>query len=568
MGPGTYAIRSVVYAERTLMAGFTTVRDVGDRFNLSIPLRDAIKEGLVPGPRIFTAATSLASTGGHGDGTNGLRADLQGDPGPREGIVNTVEDAKKAVRQRYKDGADLIKITATGGVLSLAKNGQNPQFGEEEIRAIVETARDYGFIVAAHAHGAEGMKRAIRAGVTSIEHGTYMDEETIELFKQHGTYFVPTIMAGRFVAEKAALDGYFPDLVRPKAAAIGPLIQETFARAYKAGVKIAFGTDSGVSPHGENAKEFEYMVEAGMPPMEAIRSATVAPAEMLGIYEDLGSLEPGKLADIVAVVGDPLEDVRRLQDVSFVMKEGVVYKRDPSPAWPRQRPAEGLPTDRRLNVGFLVIDGVYNTELTAPYDIFQHTIFHTEPGMETFTVSPDGGKVRSFEGLEIEAHYSFADAPPIDVLVVPSAEHNMDSDLENEELIAWVRETGKKAFYVMSLCDGAFVLAKAGLLDGLAVTTFPGDQDRFAAMFPHLDLKRGVSFVHDGKALTSEGGAKSFDVAMYFTDLIYGEKVAKGVSGGLINRLATERRVHAGLGFFPQRGPSHRPRVGSGRTLR
>ena len=205
-----------------------------------------------------------------------------------------------------------------------------------------------------------------------------------------------------------------------------------------------------------------------------------------------------------------------------------------SPPWPRVAPAADLPTDRALNVGFLIIDGVYNTELTAPYDIFQHTIFHTQPGMETFTVSPDGGKVKTFEGLTVEAHYSFDNAPPIDILVVPSAEHNMDTDLENEELINWVRETGEKAFYVISLCDGAFVLAKAGLLDGVACTTFPGDQDRFAEMFPDHDLRRGVSFVHDGKALTSEGGAKSFDVAMYLCDVIYGEKITQGIGRGLI----------------------------------
>lgn len=204
----------------------------------------------------------------------------------------------------------------------------------------------------------------------------------------------------------------------------------------------------------------------------------------------------------------------------------------PSP-WPRIEPPE-LPADRPLNVGFLVIDGVYNTELTAPYDVFQHTIFHTEPGMEVFTVSPDGGAVRTFEGLVLEAHYSFADAPPIDVLVVPSAEHNMTSDLENEELIAWVRDAGEAALFVVSLCDGAFVLAKAGLLDGRASTTFPSDQDRFAELFPHLELVRGVSFVHDGKALTSEGGAKSFDAAMYLADLLYGEKAAQGIGRGLL----------------------------------
>ncbi len=332
--PGDYAIRSVVYAERTLLAGFTTVRDVGDNYNLTVPLRNAINGGVIPGPRIFTATKSLATTGGHADSSNGMRADLQGDPGPKEGVVNSAEDARKAVRQRYKDGADLIKITATGGVLSLAKHSQNPQFTEEVLRAIVETGKDYGFMVAAHAHGAEGMKRAIRAGVKTIEHGTYMDDETMQLMVEHGTYHVPTIMAGKWVEAKAKVDGYFPEVVRPKAAAVGPVIAGTFAKAYKAGVKIAFGTDSGVSPHGRNAEEFVYMVEGGMPPMAAIQSATAVTAELLGIEDQAGTLEAGKTADVVATRGDPLEDISTLQHITFVMKEGVVYKLesgDPGP---------------------------------------------------------------------------------------------------------------------------------------------------------------------------------------------------------------------------------------------
>ena len=334
LNPGDYAIRSVVYAERTLMAGFTTVRDVGDRYNLSVPLRNAIGAGFIPGPRIFTATKSLATTGGHADPSNGMRADLQGDPGPKDGVINSIEDARKAVRQRYKDGADLIKLTATGGVLSLATNSQNPQFTEDLLRAVIETADDYGFHVAAHAHGAEGMKRAIRAGVKTIEHGTYMDEEAMRLMKEHGTYFVPTIMAGKWVEEKAKIDGYFPDVVRPKAAAVGPVIAGTFAKAYAAGVKIAFGTDTGVSPHGLNAEEFVYMVEGGMPPMEAIQSATAVTAELLGIAEEVGTLEVGKQADVIATRGDPLADISTLQDIAFVMKEGVVYKLeagDPGP---------------------------------------------------------------------------------------------------------------------------------------------------------------------------------------------------------------------------------------------
>lgn len=324
--PADYAIHSVVFAERTLMAGFTTVRDVGDRDNVTISLRNAINQGLVPGPRIFTAGKSLATTGGHADRSNGMRAQYQGDPGPREGIVNGPADAAKAVRQRYKDGADLIKITATGGVLSVAKNGLNPQFSDAELEAIVRTAKDYDFHVAAHAHGAEGMKRAIRAGVHSIEHGTLMDAETMELMKEHGTYYVPTIMAGEWVAEKANVDGFFPEVVRPKAAAIGPQIHKTFGLAYKAGVKIAFGTDTGVSAHGNNAREFSLMVEAGMPPMEAIRAATRVSAELLGIEDDLGSVEAGKIADLVAVPGDPLTNISLMEKVTFVMKEGVVYK--------------------------------------------------------------------------------------------------------------------------------------------------------------------------------------------------------------------------------------------------
>ena len=324
--PADATVKALIYAERTLLAGFTTVRDLGGETSAILAVRNAINRGDMPGPRIFAATASLATTGGHGDRTNGMRADLQGDPGPREGIVNGIEDARKAVRQRYKEGADLIKITATGGVLSLAKSGQNPQFTEEEIRAIVDTATDYGFMVAAHAHGAEGMKRAIRAGVTTIEHGTYMDEEAFELMKEHGTYFVPTISAGNFVAEKAAIPGYFPEIIRPKAAAIGPVIQDTFAKAHRAGVPIAFGTDCGVCPHGSNAQEFLFMVEGGMAPMTAIQSATAVNAKLLGIWEETGSIAAGKAADLIAVEGDPIADVTQLQDVRFVMKAGTVYK--------------------------------------------------------------------------------------------------------------------------------------------------------------------------------------------------------------------------------------------------
>jgi imidazolonepropionase-like amidohydrolase len=325
LNPTDHAFRSVVFAERTLLAGFTTVRDVGGE--VAIALRNAVNRGDVKGPRIYASGRSLATTGGHADPTNGMREDLADHPTPEEGVINGVDDARRAVRQRYKDGADGIKITATGGVLSVASSGQNAQFTEEEIRAIVDIAKDYGFRVAAHAHGVDGLKRAVRAGVASIEHGTYMDEEGIALMKQHGTYYVPTIIAGKWVEEKSRIPGFFPEVVRKKAAEIGPLIQETFARAYKAGVKIAFGTDSGVSAHGDNGREFGYMVQAGMQPLAALRSATLDAATLLGHEATLGTIEAGKFSDVVAVSGDPVADIAAMTRVTFVMKAGVVYKR-------------------------------------------------------------------------------------------------------------------------------------------------------------------------------------------------------------------------------------------------
>ncbi len=327
MEPAEEALRATQYARRTLMAGFTTIRNLGSSDNLGISLRKAISKEWVVGPRIYCAGTSLATTGGHGDPTNGVKAELRKDPGPKEGVINSVDDARKAVRQRYKEGADLIKLTATGGVLSLASSGQNAQFTKEELAAVVATARDYGFKVAVHAHGTEGMKRAVLAGVNSIEHGTYMDDEVMRLMKERGTFYVPTISAGNWVAEKAKVDSFFPAVVRPKAAKIGPRIVETFQRGYKAGVPIAFGTDAGVSAHGDNAMEFVFMVDAGMKPMDAIRSATMQAAALLGKETTLGSIEKAKLADIIAIKGDPLKDIRATLAVRFVMKEGVVYRR-------------------------------------------------------------------------------------------------------------------------------------------------------------------------------------------------------------------------------------------------
>tara|TARA_R100001369_G_scaffold46143_1_gene72437 strand:- start:3013 stop:4290 length:1278 start_codon:yes stop_codon:yes gene_type:complete len=319
------AFNSIKYAEITLMSGFTTVRDLGGS-GVNVSLRNAIDADKVNGPRIFTAEKALATTGGHADPTNGAKKSIIGNPGPKEGVVNGVADAKKAVRQRYKNGADLIKITATGGVLSVAKSGQNPQFTVEEIKAICETAKDYGFHVAAHAHGDEGMQRAIIGGVKTIEHGTLMSAETMELMKKHDVYLVPTISAGKFVSEKAKIPNYYPEIIVPKALDIGPKIQDMFGRAYKAGVGIAFGTDAAVFYHGDNGKEFGFMVEAGMPAMETIQSATVTNAMILKMENKLGQIKEGYFADIIAVDDDPIKDISTMERVSFVMKNGVIYK--------------------------------------------------------------------------------------------------------------------------------------------------------------------------------------------------------------------------------------------------
>ena len=322
--PSDVAFTSLAYAKVTLMTGFTSVRDLGGS-GVNVSLRNAINKNQVVGPRIFTAEKSIATTGGHADPTNGYSRQLMGDPGPLEGVINSKDEAYKAVRQRYKNGADLIKITATGGVLSQAKDGANAQFTEEEIKAIVGAAKDYGFKVAAHAHGADGIKRAIRGGVNSIEHGTFMDDEAMELMKQYGTWYIPTITAGKSVADSAKIPGYYTEIVTPKALATGPQIQKTFAKAYKMGVKIAFGTDAGVYMHGKNWLEFVYMTEAGMPAIEAIRCATLHAASLLG-NEQLGVIANGKLADIIAVQGDPIKNIEAMGKVTFVMKDGVVYR--------------------------------------------------------------------------------------------------------------------------------------------------------------------------------------------------------------------------------------------------
>ena len=319
------AYRCLPYAEKTLLAGFTTVRDLGGT-GVNIALRDAIAKGYVKGPRIFTAGKAISVTGGHADPTNGAREDVWQMPGPDDGVADGPDACRKAVRYQYKRGADLIKITATGGVLSVAKDGFLPHFTLEEMTAIIETASDLGFTVAAHAHGDEGMYRAVQAGVTSIEHGTMMSDSTMELMIRKGTWFVPTITAGKAVADSASVKGFYPEVVAIKAAFIGPQIQKTFARAYKKGVKIAFGTDAGVYPHGLNALEFQFMTEVGMTPMEALQTATINAAELLRVTDQLGTIEPGKWADIIAVKENPLQNIKTLQNVVFVMKEGIVYK--------------------------------------------------------------------------------------------------------------------------------------------------------------------------------------------------------------------------------------------------
>lgn len=318
----TEAILATQHAYKTLKVGFTTVRQVGDSGMVAISLRDAINSNQIVGPRMFTSGKSIATTGGHADPTNGMSSDSYEYPTAEDGVINGPYEAYTAVRQRYKDGADGIKLTVTGGVLSVAKSGDNPQFTLEEVDAVVKAAKDYGMWVAVHAHGPQGMKRAVLAGVDSVEHGTFMTEEIMDLMISNGTYYVPTISAGEFVAAKSKIDNYFPEIVRPKAASVGPQIGATFKKAHERGVKIAFGTDAGVQPHGTNSDEFVYMVQYGMSPMKAIKSATINTAMLLGINDDLGSIDIGKTADIIAVKGNPILDIENIKNIRFVMKEG------------------------------------------------------------------------------------------------------------------------------------------------------------------------------------------------------------------------------------------------------
>jgi len=320
------ALRSTVYAKRTLEAGFTTVRNLGADPDVIIPLRDAIQRGDVIGPRIFAAAGGVSATGGHGD-VHGYREEVLALFKP-EGVCDGADDCRRAIRALVKRGADQIKIAATGGVLSETDAGTGQQLIDEELSAIVETAHGLGRRTAAHAHGVRGVNAALRAGVLAIEHGTYANAESFRLFKKNNAFLVPTILAGVTVAEMASSENSFmPPAIRAKALSVGPRMLGMVQRANQAGVKIAFGTDSGVSKHGQNAREFELLVEAGLTPMEAIVTATVNGAENLGKADQLGTIESGKLADIIAAGGDPLADITALQDIDFVMKGGVIFKR-------------------------------------------------------------------------------------------------------------------------------------------------------------------------------------------------------------------------------------------------
>lgn len=328
MLPAELALLGAAHAQQTLEAGFTTVRDVGSAHYGDIALRNAINAGWVAGPRIVAAGVLFGITGGHCDETDGLVPGLLGhEAGIEEGVADGVDGVRAAVRTMVKYGADVIKICATGGVLSLTDSVGAQQYSEEEMRAIVETASGLSRRVAAHAHGTEGIKAAVRAGVTSIEHGTILDSEAVALMVRHGTWLVPTLMAGD-QAMRLVEAGRLPPPIAAKARAIVPRVQTSFRLALRAGVKIALGTDAGVYQHGKNAHEFALMVRYGMTPMQSIEAGTLSAATLLGRETEVGSLTAGKFADIVAVKGDPLQDITTLEHVDFVMKGGAVFKRD------------------------------------------------------------------------------------------------------------------------------------------------------------------------------------------------------------------------------------------------
>ncbi|GAC1673548.1 MAG: amidohydrolase family protein [Candidatus Acidiferrum sp.] len=316
-------------AKVTLMAGFTTVRDVGSSNYMDVGLRNAIRDGVVPGPRMLVTVHALGATGGHCDEQAGFRAELFArETGPTEGVINGPGEARYAVRLDHKYGADMIKVCATGGVLSLTDDVDTPQLTQEELNAIVDEARALRLKTAAHAHGAEGAKRAIRAGISSIEHGSFLDDEARDMMKERGTYLIPTLMAGQGLKERLEKGGYIPPTIRVKAEKALAAMHGHFRKAVEQGLKIGLGTDAAVYPHGRNAEEFHQMVDLGMKPVDALKAGTSADADLLGIADKTGTLETGKWADIVAVPGNPVENIRQTEKVFFVMKEGVIFRND------------------------------------------------------------------------------------------------------------------------------------------------------------------------------------------------------------------------------------------------
>jgi imidazolonepropionase-like amidohydrolase len=322
------ALDASVNARTTLMAGFTTVRDVGSRDYLDAGLRNAIERGVVPGPRMLVAVHAIGATGGHCDETGYREGAIGPETGPEVGVINGADEARRAVRLAHKYGATVIKTCATGGVLSLADAVDTPQLTQAELEALVDEAHALRLKTAAHAHGAEGAKRAIRAGIDSIEHGSFMDDEALDLMKQKGTYYVPTLMAVQGLTEQIAKGVPIPPAIKLKAEDAIAHSHATFQRAIAKGVKIGLGTDAAVYPHGRNAEEFHQMVDLGMKPIDALKAGTSNDADLLGLANKIGTLENGKLADVVAVPGDPLQNIRQTEHVLFVMKEGVIYKNE------------------------------------------------------------------------------------------------------------------------------------------------------------------------------------------------------------------------------------------------
>lgn len=320
------AYRAIPYAKRTLQAGFTTIRNLGGDSNVMNALKRAINSGLVEGPRILASTGAISATGGHGD-THGYNSDIMHMIGVDKSICDGADDCRRAVRDLVKRGADVIKITATGGVLSNTAAGVGQQLTDDELKAIVETARSLGRKVAAHAHDSGGVNAALRAGVNSIEHGSYLNDESIQLFKEKNAYLVPTLLAGVSVKEELEINDKIPPAIAEKIKQVAPVVEASFKKALKGGVTIAFGTDSGVSKHGINAREFELMVQYGMDENEAIKSATITTAKLIGMTDSLGTIEKNKLADIIAVEGNPLKDISLLKDIKFVMKDGKVFKK-------------------------------------------------------------------------------------------------------------------------------------------------------------------------------------------------------------------------------------------------